>query len=56
MKKYYEELKMEIIDLDPTDLILTSGGEESGEDNTPGGSNTPSGGGDYTDEGFSNYH
>ena len=57
MKKYYEESKIEIVEFDPRDLISTSDGEggsqggNSSEDN-----NIPSGGGDFVDEGFSNYH
>lgn len=57
MKKYYEEIKMEIIELDSKDLILTS---DAGAELPPaeGGAEEeiPSGGGDFTDEGFSNYH
>lgn len=53
MKKKYVEAELSVVEFDSDDLILTSSAEE---DNTPGGSDTPSGGGDYTDEGFSNYH
>lgn len=57
MKKYYEEIKMEIIELDSKDLILTS---DAGAILPPaeGGAEEeiPSGGGDFVDEGFSNYH
>ena len=57
MKKYYEESKIEIIEFDPRDLICTSDGEGGSTGGNPSvDDNTPSGGGDFVDEGFSNYH